>query len=52
MYLDLFFSKYWNIILEMIRIYCFYGVVCFIEVDFIDSDGNEFINVYDRVWNL
>lgn len=36
----------------MIRIHCFHGVACFIEADFTDSDGNEFINVYDRAWNL
>lgn len=52
MYLDLFSSKHQNITPEMIRIHCFHGVACFIEADFTDSDGNEFINVYDRAWNL
>ena len=52
MYLDLFSSKHRNITPEMIRIHCFHGVACFIEADFTDSDGNEFINVYDRAWNL
>ncbi|HHI2409075.1 TPA: ATP-grasp fold amidoligase family protein, partial [Klebsiella quasipneumoniae] len=52
MYLDLFSSKHRNKTPEMIRIHCFHGVACFIEADFTDSDGNEFINVYDRAWNL
>ena len=52
MYLDLFSSKHRSITPEMLRIHCFHGVACFIEADFTDSDGNEFINVYDRAWNL
>jgi len=37
---------------EMLRIHCFNGIACFIEADFTDSNGNEFINVYDRKWKL
>lgn len=52
MYLDIFFNKDRNVTPEMLRVHCFHGVACFIEDDFTDSDGNGFINVYDRSWNL
>jgi hypothetical protein len=37
---------------EMLRIHCFHGVACFVEADFSDESGNEYINVYDRSWKL
>jgi hypothetical protein len=37
---------------EMLRIHCFHGVAHFIEADFTDHNGREFINVYDRHWQL
>lgn len=37
---------------EMLRVHCFNGVASFIEADFTDIEGNEFINVYDRNWRL
>ncbi|CAK9887118.1 MAG: hypothetical protein XXXJIFNMEKO3_LKCDNKCA_00066 (plasmid) [Candidatus Erwinia impunctatus] len=52
MYLDIFLNKNRSITTEMLRVHCFHGVACFIEADITDSDGNEFINVYDRSWNL
>ncbi|HFH2546567.1 TPA: ATP-grasp fold amidoligase family protein [Klebsiella aerogenes] len=52
MYLDLFSNKNRNVTPEMLRIHCFHGIACFIEADFTDRDGNGFINVYDRAWNL
>lgn len=52
MYLDLFSDKDRCVTPEMLRIHCFHGVACFIEADFTDGSGCEFINVYDRTWNL
>lgn len=36
----------------MLRIHCFHGVAHYVEADFTDDLGREFINVYDRHWNL
>lgn len=52
MYVDLFSGKDKDYTPEMLRIHCFHGVACFIEADFTSDDGREFINVYDRSWNL
>lgn len=52
MYLDLFSDKDKSVTPEMLRIHCFHGIACFIEADFTDDNGCEFINVYDRAWNL
>jgi hypothetical protein len=51
-YIDLFSERNRNFIPEMLRIHCFHGVACFIEADFTDDSGEEFINIYDRSWVL
>ena len=51
-FLDLFYDNDKCVTPEMLRIHCFHGVACFIEADFTDENGREFINVYDRSWNL
>lgn len=51
-FVDLFSDKEKSSTPEMLRIHCFHGVACFVEADFTDENGNEFINVYDRSWNL
>lgn len=51
-YIDLFSGKDKSTTPEIVRIHCFHGVACFIEADFTDNSGNEFINVYDRSWTL
>lgn len=52
MYIDLFYDRKTKLIPEMLRIHCFHGVACFIEADFTDEEGREFINVYDKSWDL
>ncbi|MGU5952100.1 ATP-grasp fold amidoligase family protein [Klebsiella pneumoniae] len=51
-YLDIFANKNRNVTPEMLRIHCFNGSPCFVEADFTDENGCEFINVYDTEWNL
>ncbi len=51
-FIDIFSGQAKNSTPEMLRIHCFHGVACFLEADFTDESGNEFINVYDRSWNL
>jgi hypothetical protein len=51
-FIDLFSDKEKSITPEMLRIHCFHGVACFVEADFTDESGNEYINVYDRAWKL
>ena len=51
-FIDLFSDKDKSNTPEMLRIHCFHGVACFVEADFTNENGNEFINVYDRSWNL
>lgn len=51
-YVDLFNNADRNSTPEMLRIHCFHGVAHYAEADFTDDHGREFINVYDRHWNL
>ncbi|ECJ2444411.1 glycosyl transferase [Salmonella enterica subsp. diarizonae] len=51
-YIDLFSNIDKNTTPEMLRIHCFHGVACFVEADFSDNNGNNFINVYDCSWEL
>lgn len=51
-YIDIFSGVVRKQTPEMLRIHCFHGVACFVEVDFSDESGNEYINVYDRSWTL
>lgn len=51
-YVDLFNNADRNSTPEMLRIHCFHGVAHYVEADFTDDHGREFINVYDRHWNL
>lgn len=51
-YIDLFEDADRNTTPEMLRIHCFHGVAHYVEADFTDDNGNGFINVYDRHWNL
>ncbi|WP_333610029.1 ATP-grasp fold amidoligase family protein [Pantoea piersonii] len=51
-YIDLFSESDRDTTPEMLRIHCFHGVAYFVEADFTDKSGNEFINVYDRNWLL
>ncbi|MBE3330437.1 MULTISPECIES: ATP-grasp fold amidoligase family protein [Enterobacter] len=51
-YVDLFNNADRNSTPEMLRIHCFHGVAHYVEADFTDDLGREFINVYDRHWNL
>lgn len=51
-YIDLFTGEIKRSTPEMLRIHCFHSVARFIEADFTDEKGNEFINVYDSSWNL
>jgi len=52
MFIDLFSDRDKNVTPEMLRIHCFHGVACFVEADFTDKQGREYINVYDRSWRL
>lgn len=51
-YIDIFSGAVKKQTPEMLRIHCFHGVACFVEADFTDENGNEYINVYDRSWKL
>lgn len=51
-YVDLFNNADRNSTPEMLRIHCFHGIAHYVEADFTDDRGREFINVYDRYWNL
>ncbi|QDI08576.1 hypothetical protein electrica_02456 [Klebsiella electrica] len=51
-YIDLFSHGKREITPEMLRLHCFHGSVGFIEADFMDADGKEYINVFDRYWQL
>ena len=51
-YIDLFNDAERNTTPEMLRIHCFHGVAHYAEADFTDDHGRDFINVYDRHWNL
>lgn len=51
-FIDLFDDADRNTTPEMLRIHCFHGVAHYVEADFTDNNGNGFINVYDRHWNL
>lgn len=51
-YIDLFHEADRNTTPEMLRIHCFHGVAHYVESDFTDDSGRDFINVYDRHWNL
>ncbi|MBF2746879.1 glycosyl transferase [Enterobacter bugandensis] len=51
-YVDLFNNADRNSTPEMLRIHCFHCVAHYVEADFTDDRGREFINVYDRHWNL
>lgn len=51
-YIDIFNETDKNTTPEMLRIHCFHGLAYFIEADFTDNQGKEFINVYDRNWIL
>jgi hypothetical protein len=51
-YIDIFNGRVKTNIPEMLRIHCFHNMACFIEADFTDENGKEFINVYDTSWQL
>lgn len=51
-YIDLFANRIKETTPEMLRIHCFHGIASIIEADITDSAGNEYINVYDRAWQL
>ncbi|EIX9211800.1 ATP-grasp fold amidoligase family protein (plasmid) [Klebsiella pneumoniae] len=49
-YIDLFYRRDRKVTPEVLRLHCFHGVARFIEADFRDAAGNEYINVYDIHW--
>ncbi|MEO3739070.1 ATP-grasp fold amidoligase family protein [Kosakonia sp. WA-90] len=51
-YIDLFTDRIKDTTPEMLRIHCFHGIASLIEADITDSSGKEYINVYDRAWQL
>lgn len=50
-YIDVYADKNMDDTPALFRMHCFNGKVSYIEVDFTDSQGNEFVNIYDRNWN-
>ncbi|MDT3413208.1 ATP-grasp fold amidoligase family protein [Kosakonia cowanii] len=51
-YIDVFTRGNQNQTPEMLRLHCFHGVAEVIEADFTDEEGNGYINVYNRAWQL
>ncbi|QZY78812.1 glycosyl transferase [Klebsiella sp. CTHL.F3a] len=51
-YIDIYTSQRREVTPEMLRVHCFHGTVGFIEADYSDAKGNEYINVFDSFWNL
>lgn len=51
-YIDVFTHGNKNQTPEMLRLHCFHGVAEVIEADFTDEEGNGYINVYNRAWQL
>lgn len=51
-YIDLFEGRDRSMTPEMLRIHCFDGNASFIEADFTDELGREYVNVYNRKWQL
>ncbi|ELX8378425.1 ATP-grasp fold amidoligase family protein [Providencia vermicola] len=51
-YIDLFTNKNRKLVPETCRIHCFAGKPTFVEIDYTDEFGNEFINIYDTEWQL
>ncbi|EPO1789111.1 ATP-grasp fold amidoligase family protein [Cronobacter turicensis] len=51
-YIDVYAGADQSTTPEMLRIHCFHGEASFIEADFTDAQGNGFVNVYDRYWQL
>ncbi|MFI8318925.1 ATP-grasp fold amidoligase family protein [Kosakonia cowanii] len=51
-YIDVFTRGNKNQTPEMLRLHCFHGVAEVIEADFTDEEGNGYINVYNRAWQL
>ena len=51
-YIDLFANKNKKLIPETCRIHCFSGKPIYVEVDYTDASGQEFVNIYDTNWQL
>ncbi|NQS85407.1 ATP-grasp fold amidoligase family protein [Pantoea allii] len=51
-YIELFEGRDRGTTPEMLRIHCFAGCASFIEADFTDEQGREYVNVYNRKWEL
>lgn len=51
-YIDLFTHKNRKHVPETCRIHCFSGKPVYIEIDYVDDKGTEFINIYDTNWQL
>lgn len=49
-YLNVYNNKERDTTPELYRIHCFDSRPVFIEVDFTDSDGKEFVNIYNNNW--
>ena len=50
--IDIYEGKCADVTPEMYRIHCFHGIPHIIEVDFTDSSGNEYVNIYSPDWVL
>lgn len=51
-YIELFKNRQRSNTPEMLRIHCFDGTAHFTEADFTDEFGSEYVNIYDKNWNL
>lgn len=51
-YIELFEGRDRSTTPEMLRIHCFDGNASIIEADFTDEQGREYVNVYNRKWEL
>ncbi|MFB4356875.1 ATP-grasp fold amidoligase family protein [Pantoea sp. BS_4] len=51
-YIELFAGRERSTTPEMLRIHCFNGNASIIEADFTDEQGREYVNVYNRKWEL
>jgi TupA-like ATPgrasp len=51
-YLDVYKHKKRDLTPELYRVHCFDSIPKFIEADFTDSSGKEFVNVYNDNWEL
>ncbi|MBD2781295.1 ATP-grasp fold amidoligase family protein [Xenorhabdus szentirmaii] len=51
-YLDIYYEENKKPIPEDYRLHCFHGKVEFIELQFNKFEGDKFINIYDKNWNI